>query len=573
MSALTSEPPGVIDDVPGYQDLTQLGRDGFATTYRARREDGDDLVAVKVLGSDLADAPARKALARYRQDAQRLAEQVHVLHALDSGSTYTGQLYVMTRYCERGSLGDRMRASGPLPVEEALGAAVPVALALHAAHRLGLCHRSVKPSTILLDSDGQPKLADFVTARLRADRLLSLAGPTPQHTAPEVLSGAEPSPQSDVYSLAATLFHLLAGRAPYPDRGGVAGLLLSMMSEGAPRISRTDAPESLREALARALATEPDARFPDALAFAAQLHRALVELDVSVPYPATIWPEQVDPRPPTADEPAASSSGGVRPAHYLPSPARPERAAPTPQAERAARSPQPERAAPTSQPEGSTPQPERIAEPPGSQPGPTAESAPDVDTVTPADTTPAESPDPEPTVDADAAPRRRLRTVVAGAGLLVLVALAGGAWLAAATGRDDAAGSRPASVTEPAARPGSAQPTTSAPLTSLAPADVTAIDSGAAVSLHWSLPTAAADANVVVQQQPAPPGQSQLTILNPGRTSHPVTGLDPATGYCFRVGVLVSIGSAGRPASVAWSSPVGVRGACAVASSSPTPRP
>jgi serine/threonine-protein kinase PknK len=572
---------GVVD-VPGYQELTQLDRGPLATTYSARREDGHDVVVVKVLHSEFANVPTRRALARYRQDAQRLGGQEHVLHPLDSGTTYTGQLYVVTEYCERGSMLDRAAAEGPLPVEQVLAAAVPVALALGAAHRLGLCHRSVKPSNILLQADGRPVLADFVTAALRADRLMSLAGPAPLHTAPELLSGTEPTPRGDVYSLAATLYHLLAGRAPYPDRGGVAGLLLSMMTDPAPRLTRADAPESLRDALAGAMSTAPEDRFPDALAFAEQLHAVVTGLGGAVPY---AWPaaaSAVHP-PGTAARPTADEA-----------PPRIQLAAapvPGPPADEATLTPAPTAVTPpravattTDQVMGAPTAPQHHVACPAAEHASDAPARPRPDDTSTADVDTVEivPRDQEPALLAagPSAPRRRLRRAGV-AGLLVVAALTGGGWLAAARDTGNSPVERPASVsaapgaTAPAlGRAGEPTPThgeSQVAVAALAPADVAVTDNGTAIGLRWTLPAGATDASIVVQQQPVAPGKSQLTILEPGTTSHLVTGLDAGTAYCFRVGVLVSVGTAGRPATVAWSEPVGVRGACTVASAAHTP--
>lgn len=101
------------------------------------------------------------------------------------------------------------------------------------------------------------------------------------------------------------------------------------------------------------------------------------------------------------------------------------------------------------------------------------------------------------------------------------------------------------------------------------PDNVRAIDEGTTVILSWTLQPDEASANVVIQQSPALPGQAPLVVLDPGRTSYPMTGLDPTTAYCFRVGILVSIG-VGQPGTVSWADPVAVRGVCSVVGPSPS---
>jgi serine/threonine protein kinase len=556
--AITQAPDS--DEVPGYEELTELHRTAFATTYRAQR-DGEHVV-LKVLRGEVADAPARKALARYRSAAGKLEGNPYVLHVVDGGSTYGGLPFVVTRYCKFGSLGDRLAASGPLSIVDALGAAVPVAVALHAAHLTGLCHRGVRPSNILLGQGNQPVLADFVTAGLRADRAVSAAGPTPAYTAPEVISGADASPRSDIYALAATVFHLLTGRQPYPDRGGVAGLLLSIMTDKPPVISRADAPDSLRAVIARALATDPDGRFPDALAFAAELHRVLVELGLPVPYSADIWPDRTAPGRPGAAPAPIEAPPVVGPAADPAPPAFPDLPLSRPD--------RPPPAEPPDEPAETTSSVLAVAEDPAS----TEPGAPQIAGAAAANADLARADTVElPAVaaalppDLFAVPARRTRrrrgatSATVGAGVLVIGALAVAAVFAPGAGSRPPA---PAPSSPTAAAPRAT--TTAAPRATTtaigAPTAITAIDEGAIIRLQWALPAGSERANIVVQQAPASPGQAPLTVLNPGATSFQATGLDRAAGYCFRVGALISLARTGQPATVAWSQPpTCVRGA------------
>jgi serine/threonine-protein kinase PknK len=558
VSVLPTEEHGItvapdIVEVPGYQDLNPVCAGDSATTYRAHREDGDGLVAVKVFSGSLVYSRIGKALNQHWIAARQMPDHPYVLSVLDAGSTYAGQPYVVTAYCEGGSLGDRLSTSGPLGLADVIDYAVPMALALHEIHQVGLCHRGVKPNNILLTADARPVLADLVSAALRAERTITAGGPTPSHTAPEVISGGPSTPAADVYALASTMFHLLGGQPPYADRDGAAGPLLSSLDEAPVPLNRADVPDGLRGLLLLALSAEPTSR-PDALEFATQLHTILVSLGLVSSYPTTIWPRPTNPPGPDLEPPRGSSRDVEQrtiPPQVLAPPAAPPATPPV---------------APPVAPPATPPVAPPVAPPaPGFCPAPKCPEL-EVDQASPADADAAnrEIDDDEPNRPTGAGTSSRLRWGLAAVTLAAVGAgVAGFAGFAVShSDANPASGVARSSPVTPAVS-ATARPTTlsTASLAPLAPTGVVAIDDGTAVYLRWALPEAAASANVVVQQAPTAEGQPPLTILNPGRRSHVATGLDPARGYCFRVGVLVSIGS-GQPGVVSWADPVAVRGTC-----------
>ncbi len=303
------------DAVAGYRDLVALPGSGFARTYRARRVADGAPVVLKVLAPSVNKKAVGARLPALASLSDRLAGLPHLQAVEAHTRTQDGRLCVVTRDCRGGSLADRLASEGPLSIVEVLNVAVPMALALHALHDLGGCHQGVSPSNILYaDTDrSRPVLAELITANLRADD----PGVSP-YAAPEILAGRPATPRSDVYSLAATLFHLLTSRTPYPGDSGRAALLHRIATgDGAPRIARADAPGALRAAVARGLATDPGARYPDALAFANDLHRVAVEMNLPLSYPVTIWPGFADAGEPAPPTPPAAT---VRPAEPTPSP-------------------------------------------------------------------------------------------------------------------------------------------------------------------------------------------------------------------------------------------------------------
>ena len=269
------------DEMPGLDELVQLHRGEFATTYRARRADGTS-TAVKVIHGLFGDSSTERRLRTELDRCRSVAEQPHLLQILDSGTTYAGRPYLATEFCPPGSLLDQLSgAHNGLRPEVVLDHVVPVAMTLHALHQAGLTYGQVEPGRILTGSDHRPLLGEPVTVWLRVDQ------PLPQdaarYAAPEILGGRRPDAASDQYSLAATTVHLLAGQRPgdsQPGLGQVEGSgSVHDLSPGLVAL-----PAALAAVLTRALASDPGKRFPDMQAFAWELDRAAQTLSIQVGY-------------------------------------------------------------------------------------------------------------------------------------------------------------------------------------------------------------------------------------------------------------------------------------------------
>lgn len=285
---LPAGPPPVI---AGYSGFTAIGTGGFSRVYRAHQEAYDRTVAVKVL-SDALDDEVRRAFVRERALTGRLTGHPHVVTVLDSGVTESGQAFLTTAYYGAGSLTQVLAVSGVLPIPDGVSIGIKIAGALETAHRCGIHHRDVKPQNILLSDFGEPALSDFGISTALLDRLggtVTTSAVTMMHAPPEVLEGDVEGPTADVYSLASTLFYVLAGRPAFSaenastGRAGVARLVQRILSEPVPPLDRPDAPTELIDTLRLAMAKDPTRRFDSALAFA----EALQAIEVQCSYPAT----------------------------------------------------------------------------------------------------------------------------------------------------------------------------------------------------------------------------------------------------------------------------------------------
>src|SRR5437870_4165629 len=267
----------------------ELGRGGMATVYLARDLKHDRLVAVKVLRPELAAVlGAERFLREIRLTAQ--LQHPHILTLIDSGEA-DGFLYYVMPYVEGESLRQRLEREGQLPLDEALRITRAIASALDFAHARGVIHRDIKPENVMLHQ-GEPMVADFgialAVSTAGRERLtetgLSLG--TPAYMSPEQAS-AEPrlDGRSDQYSLACVLYEMLAGEPPYTGPTAQA-IIAKRFSEPVPHLRTVrDVPERVEQAVTKALAKVPAARFDTAAQFGSALadKRPAVRAAVSPP--------------------------------------------------------------------------------------------------------------------------------------------------------------------------------------------------------------------------------------------------------------------------------------------------
>ena len=250
----------------------ELGRGGMATVYVAEDLRHSRQVAIKVLRSDVAAVIGAERFLREIAIAARLTHP-HVLPLIDSGQA-AGSLYYVMPYVRGETLRERLVRERRLALKDALGIARELGAGLDYAHREGFVHRDVKPENVLL-ADGHAVLADFGIARaiFRAGgehvTEVGLAIGTPEYMSPEQAAGdRELDGRCDVYAFACVIYEMLAGEPPFSGDSARA-IVAQHLSEPPPplRARRPDAPASVEQALARALAKDPADRFASVAAF------------------------------------------------------------------------------------------------------------------------------------------------------------------------------------------------------------------------------------------------------------------------------------------------------------------
>jgi serine/threonine-protein kinase len=215
----TTEPQKNLE-IPGYQILDRLGKGSMGAVYKARQISVDRVVAIKVLLDQLSQN--REFIKRFDREAKIAAKLSHnnVVNAIDAGEI-NGRFYFVMEYVEGDTIKDYLEKGRIFDEKTALRIVIAVAEALQHAHSRGLIHRDIKPENVILTKDGGVKLADLGLARLTSDEKWAMAEAgmaigTPYYISPEQVRGqVDVDIRADIYSLGATLYHMVTGQVPY----------------------------------------------------------------------------------------------------------------------------------------------------------------------------------------------------------------------------------------------------------------------------------------------------------------------------------------------------------------------
>ena len=271
--------PHVMPEHVGpYEIQVELGRGGMGVVYRAWQPSLKRTVALKVmLAGEFAGERSVRRFIREAEAAARLRHP-HIVSILDLGE-HDGKPFFTMAYIEGRTLEQAIRA-GSISLADGVAIVAKVAAAVAHAHANGVIHRDLKPANILLDGDGEPHVTDFgLAAQAREASSITGTGAvmgTPLYMAPEQVAGARHlvDERTDVYSLGATLYHVLTGRGPFPDEAA-APVLFSVLTREPepPRALRPDISRDLELICLTAMAKERDRRYASMTEFHDDLER------------------------------------------------------------------------------------------------------------------------------------------------------------------------------------------------------------------------------------------------------------------------------------------------------------
>lgn len=274
---LPSSPP----QVAGFSYVRPLGTGGFADVFLFEQNMPKRQVAVKVLLSDVVDPDVLRMFNAEADIMAKLSAHPSILTVYDASVSSDGRPFLVMEFCPT-SLGRTYRRT-PLSVQDVLNIGVKMASALETAHRAGVLHRDIKPSNILTTTFGSPVLSDFgIATSLSGDSQRQLFAMSVPWSAPEVVDEVTlGTVASEVWSLGATLYSLLAGHTPFEvmdsSKNSREDIKARIRRASYQRINRGDVPESLDALLRRALQKKPSDRPVSMLEVAQSLQAIQVE--------------------------------------------------------------------------------------------------------------------------------------------------------------------------------------------------------------------------------------------------------------------------------------------------------
>lgn len=265
-----------------YRITQHLGRGGMAEVYKAHQASLDRDVAIKLMHGFLADE--KGFLARFEREAKVVATLRHpnIVQVYDFDADH-GIYYMVMEFINGETLKARLQTleakSEWVSLDDAARIVLAVGSALKYAHERGMVHRDVKPANVMITTDGQVILTDFGIAKIVSGSNLTASGAmmgTPSYMAPEQGLGQPGDERSDIYSLGVMLYQLVVGRLPFNADTPLA-VVLKHINEPLPlpRLFKPDLSEALNAVMLKALAKDPNKRYPKVSEMLADLRRAV----------------------------------------------------------------------------------------------------------------------------------------------------------------------------------------------------------------------------------------------------------------------------------------------------------
>ena len=278
-----------------YEIIELIGEGGMANVYRAWQPSLQRYVALKVLAPHLSDDASF--VARFHQEAVSAAnlKQSNIVTIHDVGDQ-DGHRYIAMEFIEGGSLEDRIRSQGALPLDQVVDIIGQIGQALDYAHQHGFIHRDIKPANVLIDPDGRAVLTDFGIAKAASDSGItapstkagSIFG-TPHYMSPEQIKEDPIDHRSDLYSLGIVCYEMLTGQVPF-DGTTTHSILYAQAHNPPPPLkdANPNVPPAVEAVVNRMLSKLPEARYGSAGEFATALAQVVTPEKVPAEEDATV---------------------------------------------------------------------------------------------------------------------------------------------------------------------------------------------------------------------------------------------------------------------------------------------
>jgi eukaryotic-like serine/threonine-protein kinase len=246
-----------------YRILQMLGAGGMGEVYKVHDDDIDQVIALKVVRSDLSSDA--ESVQRFKQELLLTRQVSHrnVVRIFDIGET-SGLKFITMEYIEGQTLSGILAEKNKVPPAEALEIVRQICSGLAAAHAEGVIHRDLKPSNIMRDAHGRVVVMDFGLARTLQGAGMTQTGATPgtvEYMSPEQAMAKPLDARSDLFTVGLILYELLSGKAPFHADSAVASLL-KRLKEAAPALSELEPaiPRALSAIVSKCLEREPQDR-------------------------------------------------------------------------------------------------------------------------------------------------------------------------------------------------------------------------------------------------------------------------------------------------------------------------